>query len=143
MDFGSGEGIAGCDVCEAHERVHQGELPRVIELEARNALSGRRDGRLRELSQLAAIDEGLQNVLLDVEVVIVDRRQGFSENRQIFDGFVDAVIVDVVARRLGPQDEVIANVLLDEAVADSGCESPGWEGSCPRSRFAACRDIAW
>ena len=74
MEFGSGEGIAGCDVGEAYERVHQGKLPRVIELEAGNALSGRRDGRFRELSQLAAIDEGFQNILLDVEVVIVDRR---------------------------------------------------------------------
>ena len=34
MDFGGGEGIAGCDVCEACERMHQGELPRMIELEA-------------------------------------------------------------------------------------------------------------
>ena len=89
----------------------------MIELEARNALSGRCDGRLRELSQLTAINEGFQNILLDVEVVIVDLRQRFLESRQIFDGFVDAVIVDVVARGLGPRDDVIANVLLDEAVA--------------------------
>ena len=69
------------------------------------------------LSQLAAIDEGLQNVLLHVEVVVVDRREGIAESREIFDRFVHAVVVDVVARRLGAQDEVIANVLLDEAVA--------------------------
>ena len=50
MDFGGGEGIAGCDVCEAYQRMHEGELPRVIELEARNALSRRRDRRFRELS---------------------------------------------------------------------------------------------
>ena len=92
-------------------------LFRSVELEARNALSGRRDGRFRELSQLAAIDKGFQNVLLDVEVIIVDRRQRFLEDRQIFDGLVDAVVVDVVASGLSPQDEVIANVLLDEAVA--------------------------
>ena len=40
------------------------------------------------------------------------RRAGRFSHR-----FVDAVVVDVVARRLGAQDEVIANVLLDEAVA--------------------------
>jgi len=74
VDFGGGEGITGCDVCEANERMHQGELPRVIELEARNALSGRGDCRFRELSQLAAIDEGFQDILLNVEVVIVDCR---------------------------------------------------------------------
>ena len=71
---GGGEGISSCDVCKAYERMHQGELPRVIELEARNPLSRRRDCRLRELSQLAAIDEGFQDILLDVEVIIVDRR---------------------------------------------------------------------
>jgi hypothetical protein len=72
MDFGGGEGIGGCDVCEGYERMHHGELPRMIELEARNALSRRRDGRFRELSQLAAIDKGIQDILLDVAVV--DRR---------------------------------------------------------------------
>jgi hypothetical protein len=50
MDFGSGEGIASRDVREADERMHEGELPRVIELEARNALSGSRDCRFCELS---------------------------------------------------------------------------------------------
>jgi len=113
-------------VCEAYKRVHQCKLPRMIELEARNAFSGRCDGRFRELSQLTAINEGFQNVLLDVEVVIVDLRQRFLESRQIFDGFVDAVIVDVIARGLGPQDDVI-----------------DLEGLCPRSRFAVCPDIAW
>jgi len=32
------------------------------------------DGRLRKLSQLAAIDKRFQDVLLDVEVGIVDSR---------------------------------------------------------------------
>ena len=74
VHFGSGEGIAGRNVCEAHQRMHQGELPRVIEPEARNALSRRGESRFRELSQLAAIDKGFQDILLHVEVVIVDRR---------------------------------------------------------------------
>jgi hypothetical protein len=74
VDFGSGEGTAGRNVREAHERMHEGELPRVIELEARNALSRRGDRWFRELSQLAAIDKGFEDILLDVEVVIVDRR---------------------------------------------------------------------
>src|SRR5436190_12781407 len=50
VDFGSGEGIASRDVREADERMHQGELPWVIELEARNALSGSRDRRFSKLS---------------------------------------------------------------------------------------------
>jgi hypothetical protein len=32
MTAGWGEGIAGRNVCEAHERTHEGELPRVIDL---------------------------------------------------------------------------------------------------------------
>ena len=74
MDFGGGEGIASRDVCEAYERMHQGELPGVVKLEAWNPLSGRCDGRFCELSQLTAIDKGFQDILLDVEVVIVNRR---------------------------------------------------------------------
>jgi hypothetical protein len=54
--------------------MHEGELPRVIELEARNALSCCGDRWFRKLSQLAAIDKGFENILLDAEVVIVDRR---------------------------------------------------------------------
>ena len=50
VDFGSGEGIASRDVREADERMHQGELPRVIELEARNALSGSCDRRFCKFS---------------------------------------------------------------------------------------------
>ena len=36
---------------------------------------------------------------------------------KILDGFLDAVVVDVVARCLRAEDEVIADVLLDKAVA--------------------------
>ena len=50
VDLGCAEGIASRDVREADERMHQSELPRVIELEARNALSGSRDRRFRKLS---------------------------------------------------------------------------------------------
>ena len=82
---------------EAHERVHQGELPRVVKLEAGDALSRWRDGRFCELSQLATINEGLQNILLYVQVVVVDRRKGIAETQQILHRFVHAVIVDVVA----------------------------------------------
>src|SRR5258708_33818793 len=111
--------------------MEQCELSRVIELEGRNGLSGRCDGRFRELSQLAAIDKGFQNVLLDVEGIIVDRRESFLEEREIFDGFVDAVVVDVVARGLGPQGEVIANVLLDDAVAIVTTNHRTWQGHVP------------
>jgi hypothetical protein len=38
VDFGGRKGIVSRVVCEAHKRMHEGELPRVIELEAWNAL---------------------------------------------------------------------------------------------------------
>ena len=74
VDFGSGEGIAGRNVCEAHKRTHEGELPRVIELEARNAFARRGERRFGKFSQLAAIDKGFKDILLHIEIVVVDRR---------------------------------------------------------------------
>jgi hypothetical protein len=56
--------------------MHEGELPGIVELKAGNAFSGGRNRRLRQLSQLPAVDEAFDDVLLDVEVIVVDRRQG-------------------------------------------------------------------
>jgi hypothetical protein len=95
-------------VREAHQRVHEGKLPRVIELEARDALSGRGDCWFRKLSELAAINKGLQDVLLHVEIVVVDGRHGLAEDGRVFHRFVDPVIIDIVACRFCAQDEVIA-----------------------------------
>ena len=58
---------------EAHEGVHQGKLAGVVEPQSRNALPCRGNGRFGESSQLATVNEGLENILLDVEVVVVDR----------------------------------------------------------------------
>jgi hypothetical protein len=69
-----------------------------------------------EVSQLPAIDEGLQGILLNVEIIIDDRRQGLAEKGEIFHRFVDAVVVDVVACGFCTQDEAIADVLLDKAI---------------------------
>jgi len=63
---------AGGDVGEAHEGVHQGELSGMVEFQTGNAPPGWTNGRLSELAELAAVDEGLQDVLLHVEVVIGD-----------------------------------------------------------------------
>jgi len=61
-----GEGITGCDVCEANECMHQGELP-----EGDRAL---RPGMRfpvevivgsASFSQLAAIDEGFQDIFAE------------------------------------------------------------------------------
>ena len=75
IEFGRGKAIGGGDVTEAHERVHKRELPRVVELETGDALSGCGDRRLRQLSQLPTVDEGFDDVLLHVEVIVVDGRE--------------------------------------------------------------------
>jgi hypothetical protein len=46
------------------------------ELEACNALSRRGDRWFRELSQLAAIDKGFENILADAEVINTPSRAG-------------------------------------------------------------------
>ena len=117
MEFCSGKAVAGGDVRETHEGLHQGKLAGVIEAQSRNALSRRSDGRFGEPSQLATVNEGLQDILLDGEIVIVDCRERVPERRQVLDRFVHAIVVDVIARGLGPEDQMIANVLLDEAAA--------------------------
>jgi hypothetical protein len=52
--------------------MHDRQLSRVIELEAGYPLSVGQDGWLSQLPQLAAVDKGLQDVLLDVVVVVDD-----------------------------------------------------------------------
>jgi hypothetical protein len=44
----------------------------MVEFETGNAPPGRSNSRLRELAELTAVDEGLQDILLHVEVVVGD-----------------------------------------------------------------------
>jgi hypothetical protein len=61
-----GEGITGGYVREADEGMHQGELARMIELEAGNAFAIRQTRGFGELAQLSAVDERFQDVLWTV-----------------------------------------------------------------------------
>ena len=72
VDLGGGEGTSGRYVGKAHEGVHEGELSGVVEFETRDAPSGGGNCRLRELAELTSVDEGLQDILLHVEIVIGD-----------------------------------------------------------------------
>jgi hypothetical protein len=74
-------------VADGSSRILSQELAWVVELQSGDALSGRGDGRLRELAQLAAIDEGLQDVLLHVEVIIGDCRERIAQNGKILHRF--------------------------------------------------------
>jgi len=117
VQFCGGKGAFGGDVGEAQQSVHQGQLPRVIELQAGNPFAVGQDRGLAELVKLAAIDEGFENVLLNVEVVVDDRGKLLPELGKLVDGFVDGVVVNVVGGRLGAEQEMIADVLFDEAMA--------------------------
>ena len=66
--------------------------------------------------ELAAVHEGLQNVLLDGEIAIGDRAHRRSELRQGVDGFGDPEVGDIVRGRFRAQQQVVPDVLLDGAV---------------------------
>src|SRR5215472_15511803 len=89
----------------------------MIQLQAGNAFAIGQQGRLGKLAELGAIDKGFQNVLLNVEVVIHDGSKLLSQYGKMFDGFVDGVVIDIIGGRFGPQQEVIADILFDEAMA--------------------------
>lgn len=59
-------------MCERDQIVHQGKLARMIELEARYAVASCRNGRFSQFAQLTAVDESLQDILLNVPVVLID-----------------------------------------------------------------------
>ncbi len=70
-----------------------------------------------KLVKLPTIHESLQDVLLDVEVAVDDRAKLGAQFGEMFNGLFDAVVGHIVGGRLGAQDEMIANVLFEEAIA--------------------------
>jgi hypothetical protein len=58
---------------------------------------------LAELAELAAIDKGFENVLLNVEVVVDDGGKLLSKLGKLVDGFVDGVVGNIVGGRLGAE----------------------------------------
>ena len=60
------EGAGGGDLGETHKGMHQGQLAGVVELEAGDAFAGRSDSRFGEMLKLPAIDESLEDILLDI-----------------------------------------------------------------------------
>src|SRR6266702_701945 len=97
--------------------MHQGQLAGVIEFEAGNTLATWQNSRFGKLSELPAINKGLQNVLLYVVIAVNNGCHLLSKLRKVFNGLSNAVVSDVVSGRLGAQVEVVTHVLLDESVA--------------------------
>lgn len=67
--------------------------------------------------ELTAIHKRLENVLLDIQIIVIDRGELVAQGRKVLDSLVHSVVGHVVAGGLGPEDQVVAHVLLDKAVA--------------------------
>ena len=72
IKFGGGEGVAGSDVSEANQGVHEGQLSWVVEFESRDALTAGKDSGLGQVVQLPSVNKALQDVLLDVKIVVAN-----------------------------------------------------------------------
>jgi hypothetical protein len=75
MDLSSGEAAAGGDVSEAHQGMHESQLPGIVQFQTRNPFTGAKDCGLGQLAQLTAVDKGLQDVLMYGEIIVADARR--------------------------------------------------------------------
>ena len=114
----------------------------IVELEAWNAFAGRSDGGLGQPLKLAAIDKRLKDILLDVQVIVIDRGELVPQRGKMLDRLVHSIVGHVVAGCFGTEDQVVAHVLLDKAVAIMTADHRVGQG-CLRSRFAAYRGTVW
>ena len=117
MEIAHRERVTSGNVREADERMHERELAGMIQFQAGNPLAVGEVCGFGEVSQLAAVHEGLEDVLLDREIPVGDGHHRVAQRRQVFDGFRDAEVPDVVGRGFGPQGQVIPHVLFDGPVA--------------------------
>lgn len=86
MDLAGAEEASGGDVGETKQGLHQSQLPRMIEFQTRDAPAVGQNGGLSELAELATIQKGFQDILLNIEVTVVDGGQFFSKLGQMVDG---------------------------------------------------------
>ena len=89
----------------------------MIEFQPWNALAIGEHGRFSQLTQLATIEEGLQDILLHVEVVVGDGGHFLAQSRQIFHRLFYTVIGDIIGGGFGAERQMIADILFGEAVA--------------------------
>ena len=72
IKFGGGEGVAGSDVSEAYQSVHEGQLSWVVEFEPRDAFTAGKHGGLGQVMELASVNKALQDILLNVKIIVAD-----------------------------------------------------------------------
>ena len=120
IKFGGREGVAGGNVSETHQGVHEGQLPWVIEFEPGDTFTARKHGGLDQVMQLTSVDKAFQNVLLNVKIIVANAGEPVSELWEIFDSLFDPIVGHVIGGRFGAQAQVIADILLNEAVCIVG-----------------------
>ena len=75
-------------------------------------------GGLGEFAKLPSVHKGFQNILLHLQIAVDDAAQPLPQLRKILHRLANAVICrDIVSCRFGAEDEAIADVLLEEALA--------------------------
>jgi hypothetical protein len=89
VKFGGDEGVAGSDVSEANQGVHESQLSRVVEFESRDAFSARKDSGSGQVMELTSVNKAFQDILLDVKVVIANGREPVAELGEVFDRLFD------------------------------------------------------
>ena len=72
IKFGGGESVAGSDVSEAYQGVHEGQLSWVVEFESRDAFTAGKDSGLGQVMELAPVNKALQDVLLNIKIVVAN-----------------------------------------------------------------------
>jgi hypothetical protein len=87
MQILGGERVPTRNMRKADGGVHHRELARMIQLEAGDPFPIREMRRLRELPQLAAIEEGFEDVLLNRLVAIGHDPHGLAQGTQRRDRF--------------------------------------------------------
>ena len=103
IKLGGGKSVAGSNVSEANQGMHEGKLSRVVEFEPRDAFTTGKHGGLGQVTQLTSIDKAFQDVLLDVKIVVANGREPVSELGEVFDGLFDPIGGDGIGSRLGAQ----------------------------------------
>ena len=88
IDLRCREGVLRGDMAEADQGVHQRQLPGMIQFQAGDAFAVRQNRGLGQFAQLPPIDECLEDVLLDVVVVVDDRRHLLSQFRKYSTAFL-------------------------------------------------------
>jgi hypothetical protein len=65
---------------------------------------------------LSPVNEGLKDVLLNIEVVLIDASQPFTQFREVVDSLADSKPADIVTGNFGTQNPIVSNVLFDRAI---------------------------